>query len=69
MIIREKEKYQLKYVMAFPIGSVKRSLQNEQNCFYDWAYKVRKQYNENTFSVFESWLIKYVRGKGTGAGF
>lgn len=31
---------------------------------YDFAYRVRKQYDDNTFSTFESWLIKYVRGWG-----
>jgi 3-methyladenine DNA glycosylase AlkD len=28
---------------------------------YDFAYRVRKQYNENTFAIFENWLLKYVR--------
>ena len=28
---------------------------------YDFAYRVRKQYDESTFPIFESWLIKYVR--------
>lgn len=31
---------------------------------FDFAYRVRKQYDENTFSLFESWLVKYVRGWG-----
>ena len=31
---------------------------------YDFAFRVRKQYDDNTFSVFEAWLIKYVRGWG-----
>lgn len=31
---------------------------------YDWAYRVRKQYREDTFQIFEQWLIKYVRGWG-----
>jgi 3-methyladenine DNA glycosylase AlkD len=31
---------------------------------YDWAYRVRKQYNEKTFSIFENWLKKYVTGWG-----
>ncbi|WP_300300802.1 DNA alkylation repair protein [Anaerosolibacter sp.] len=31
---------------------------------YDWAYRIRKQYNNKTFSVFESWLKKYVTGWG-----
>lgn len=31
---------------------------------YDFAYRVRKQYDNNTFSIFESWLINYVRGWG-----
>ncbi|MFT9496282.1 DNA alkylation repair protein [Anaerosolibacter sp.] len=31
---------------------------------YDWAYRVRKQYNDKTFSVFESWLKNYVTGWG-----
>ena len=29
---------------------------------YDWAYRVRKQYDETTFDVFEGWLKKYVKG-------
>ena len=24
---------------------------------YDFAYRMKKQYDENTFAVFESWLI------------
>lgn len=31
---------------------------------FDFAYRVKDQYDENTFSVFEKWLIKYVRGWG-----
>ena len=31
---------------------------------YDFAYRMRKQYDEQTFPVFESWLEKYVRGWG-----
>lgn len=28
---------------------------------YDWAFRVRDQYNEETFFLFESWLKRYVR--------
>jgi 3-methyladenine DNA glycosylase AlkD len=31
---------------------------------FDFAYRIRKQYDENTFSLFESWLVQYVRGWG-----
>ena len=31
---------------------------------YDWAYRVRKQYNDNTFYVFEGWLKKNIKGWG-----
>ena len=31
---------------------------------FDFAYRMRKQYNENTFPVFEQWLENYVRGWG-----
>lgn len=31
---------------------------------YDWAYKVKNQYNNNTFFIFEGWLKKYVSGWG-----
>lgn len=31
---------------------------------FDFAYRVKKQYDENTFSLFESWLIRFVRGWG-----
>jgi 3-methyladenine DNA glycosylase AlkD len=31
---------------------------------YDFAYRVRKQYDEDTFDIFEKWLEKYVRGWG-----
>jgi 3-methyladenine DNA glycosylase AlkD len=31
---------------------------------YDWAFRVRKQYNEKTFAVFEEWLKEYVTGWG-----
>lgn len=31
---------------------------------FDFAYRIRKQYGENTFRVFEKWLTEYVRGWG-----
>lgn len=31
---------------------------------YDWAFRVRKQYSEETFYIFERWLKDYVRGWG-----
>jgi len=31
---------------------------------YDFAFRMRKYYDENTFSIFEGWLEKYVRGWG-----
>lgn len=31
---------------------------------YDWAYRVRKQYTEETFYIFERWLKEYVTGWG-----
>lgn len=31
---------------------------------YDWAYRIRKQYTDKTFSIFECWLKKYVTGWG-----
>lgn len=31
---------------------------------YDWAFRVRKQYNDKTFLFFEKWLKKYVTGWG-----
>ena len=31
---------------------------------YDWAFRMRKQYNEETFDIFESWLKKYVTDWG-----
>jgi len=31
---------------------------------YDFAYRVRKQYDDGTFAVFEDWLERYVRGWG-----
>jgi len=31
---------------------------------YDFAYRVKKQYGDKTFGVFEGWLEKYVRGWG-----
>ncbi|MBQ8822520.1 MAG: DNA alkylation repair protein [Lachnospiraceae bacterium] len=31
---------------------------------FDWAYRVKKQYDENTYDVFYGWLKKYVRGWG-----
>lgn len=27
---------------------------------YDWAYRVRKEYNDNTFYIFERWLKEYI---------
>lgn len=31
---------------------------------YDWAYRVRKQYNNETYDIFYRWLEKYVHGWG-----
>lgn len=31
---------------------------------YDWAYRVRAQYTENTYPVLYRWLKEYVRGWG-----
>lgn len=31
---------------------------------YDFAYRIRKQYDENAFNIFENWLVNYVRGWG-----
>ena len=31
---------------------------------YDFAYRAKKQYNGETFGIFENWLEKYVRGWG-----
>jgi len=31
---------------------------------YDWAFRVRNQYNEDTLFIFEKWLKEYVRGWG-----
>lgn len=31
---------------------------------YDWAYRVREQYNDKTYDVFYRWLLEYVRGWG-----
>ena len=31
---------------------------------YDFAYRMRKQYDDKTFVIFEEWLGKYVRGWG-----
>jgi len=27
---------------------------------YDWAYRVQRQYNDDTFLIFERWLKKYI---------
>ncbi len=29
---------------------------------YDWAYRVRRQYDDKTFAIFERWLKEYVTG-------
>lgn len=31
---------------------------------FDWAYRVKAQYTEDTYEIFYSWLKKYVRGWG-----
>ena len=31
---------------------------------FDWAYRVKTQYSENTYETFYRWLKKYVRGWG-----
>ena len=27
---------------------------------YDWAFRMKKSYNDNTFNIFEGWLHKYI---------
>lgn len=31
---------------------------------YDWAFRVKKQYSKETFTIFERWLKEYVTGWG-----
>lgn len=31
---------------------------------FDWAYRMRQEYTENTYDIFYGWLKKYVRGWG-----
>lgn len=31
---------------------------------YDWAFRMKEQYTEETFTIFENWLKKYVKGWG-----
>jgi len=31
---------------------------------YDFAYRMKNKYDDNTFAIFEGWLEKYVRGWG-----
>lgn len=31
---------------------------------FDFAYRLRKQYDQSTFTIFEGWLERYVRGWG-----
>ena len=31
---------------------------------FDWAYRVKKQYTDDTYHIFYRWLEKYVRGWG-----
>jgi hypothetical protein len=31
---------------------------------FDFVYRMKEQYDKNTFAVFETWLEKYVRGWG-----
>ena len=31
---------------------------------FDFAYRIKNQYDENTFTLFEKWLERYVRGWG-----
>ena len=40
-------------------------LEQQMLCIaFDFAYRMKKQYDENTFSIFERWLKNYVRGWG-----
>jgi len=32
---------------------------------YDFAYRIKNQYDNDTFYLFESWLVKYIRGWGS----
>lgn len=31
---------------------------------FDWAYRMKQEYSENTYDIFYGWLKKYVRGWG-----
>lgn len=31
---------------------------------FDFAHRIKKQYDSNTYSIFERWLLQYVRGWG-----
>ncbi|MCX7772237.1 MAG: DNA alkylation repair protein [Clostridia bacterium] len=52
----------------FVIGLCQRLLEERQwelgVIAYDWAFRVKKQYCEATFEVFEDWLEQYVSGWG-----
>ena len=36
---------------------------------FDWAFRMKRDYNEETYQVFYGWLRKYIRGWGDCDGF
>ena len=48
-------------VLALSESLLKSEKQNMWIIAYDWAYRVRRQYDENTFEVFDAWTKKYIK--------
>jgi len=44
---------------------LKSGCSEEKTIAFDWAFRLRKHYEESDFNIFESWLEKYVTGWGS----
>jgi len=52
-------------VLALSGFLVQSRYAEEKTIAFDWAYRIRRQYEPNDFRLFESWLSKYVRNWGS----
>ncbi len=43
---------------------LKTDFSEERTIAFEWAFRIRKKYDQSDFQVFESWMKKYVRNWG-----
>jgi len=63
-IFRQIEDKSLDNILNFCQQLLDRRMWSLGVVAYDWAFRLRKQYTEDTFYIFEEWLKKYVTDWG-----